>query len=191
MKKLLLILALLAYVAISCDDKPTNLTDDGTNTENPTVADKSADTCKLSFITTHIGTPVLMVYKTSSSNVDFESSVNSIFKHFTITLKNGNLDTAIYTNTHSDKFTFPSDTGFIDGAYQVCHFDSIKYGNYLIVLWKFVGGSQWSANYYNVNQTFLYRDITFDSESTDETISFDDVLWKMLTNANPLTFTRF
>lgn len=193
MKKCLLILALLAYAAVSCD-KPETTSVDEPETEAPAAVDTAADTCKMDIITEPgLPAPVVMVYNTSSDNVDFDASINSIFKHFTITLKDGSLASAICHNASlDDRFYFPSDTGFVSGIYQQSHFDSIKYGSYLIVMWDMMdGGLQWGPNCYNPNKTFLYRDIIFDSTYTDAFILIDSELYKILRHAEPLRFTEF
>lgn len=193
MKKLLLIIAAIAYVAVSCEDKPKTLTDtDEPGTEQPGT--NPADTCKISLITKLGGiTPVAMVYRQSSSDVDFEKSINSIFKHFTITLNNGSLDTAIYTNVcDAYNYQFPSDSGLIGSVYQQSHFDSIKQGKYIIVIWQLaMGGYTWGTNHYDSSQTFFYRDIKLDSQHAIEEIFFDRELSKQLRTAPPLTFTKF
>ena len=189
MKKLLLILAAIAYLAISCEDKPNTLT----GGDEPKV-DTSADTCKIAIISEpEVVTPIVMVYNTSSSNIDFEKSINSIFRNFTITLKNGSLDNAVCSNANCyDLHNFPSDSGFIIGAFQKRLFDSVKYGNYTIVMWQRMnGGCEWGKNHYDSLQTFMYHDITFDSQYTAYSLLIDLKLYKALKSSMPLTFTEF
>lgn len=196
MKKLLLILALLAYAAISCD-KPETTSVNEPETEQPAPVDTAADTCSIYIAKEAPGaslpTPVVMVYNTTSENVDFKSSANSIFQHFTITLNDGSLDTAIYTNAVlNPRFAFPSDTGSITGVRAKSLFDSIRYGSYLIVMWDMMnGGTAWGKNHHNPDQTFFYRDITFDSNFTAERIIIDEEFYSMIQNAEKLCFTKF
>lgn len=190
MKKLLLILALLAYAAISCD-KPE------TTNDEPEPRDTSSDTCQI-YIKDENGVAwgsiVAMVYNTSSSNIDFDASVNSIFKHFTITLKDGSLDTAIGSNIYGA--SFPSDTGCIYSENTIdSHIDSLKYGDYVVVVWMLSEGHRWGPYYYNASQSFLYRDITLDSAHTDATITLNRELLDQLTfeivKSEPPHFTEF
>lgn len=197
MKKLLLILALLAYVAVSCDKPETKNVDEPTenNTGNEDKPHTDADTCRLTIHVDDLSTepPVVMIYNTPSEEINFEASVNSIFKHFTITLRDGSLDTAIYHNVSLHKlYSFPSNRGEIDGMYYHRHFDSVKRGKYLIVMWQgSKGGKEWGTSHFNAEQTFLWREITFNTKITAEGIIIDDSLRKYLREAEPLKFTKF
>lgn len=192
MKKLLLILALLTYVAISCE-KPETTNVDEPETEQPAaVGPSAADTCRIEF--EHVDfSGVVMVYKTSSDNVDFEASVNSIFKHYTITLKNGFLDSnAIYTNRALKPYPFPSDTGDLNFTMSVSYADSLKYGSYIVVMWCLLAnGFCWGPNCFDSNQRFLYRDIVFDSTHTVERFTLDHELDMKFYTEEPLLFTEF
>ncbi len=190
MKKLLLILAAIAYIAISCEDKPNTLT----GGDEPEV-DTSADTCS---IYVHRELPynpiVAMIYQTSSENVDFDASVTSIFKHYTITLKDGTYDTAIGHNcTFHHTSTF--DSGYVESVADNTRGGgrSLKYGKYLVVIWNaFPNGiMQWGPDYYDTTQRFLYRNITLDDTHPHASIIFEEKLNYLMKTSTPLHFREF
>lgn len=188
MKRLLLILATIAYIAISCEDKPTTLT----GGDEPEV-DTSADTCKIYFEC--LDAPVAMFYQTSSDSVDFLASTYSIFKHFTITLKDGSLPTAIGHNCIFDRgSTF--DTGNCSSRYYDILIDSLKYGHYIAILWDYAINWQddfsWGQNHENEYLKCLYKDIVLDKfHTTDSIILTQREFSELIKSAPTLTFTEF
>lgn len=205
MKKLLLILALLAYAAISCDKPET--TNDEPKTEqpaNPKPADSSfnpgeptepedsvaynADTCKITVVSSSVAYATF-VYNVSSDDVDFDASIYSIFKHYTITLKDGSTPAWIGTNCLF-KEPYSSDTGYILGLLPVNRVDSLKYGHYIAITWQGLYNHTWGANYYYPELKCLYHDIVLDEQHPSETIEIDNYtdLWK---SAPFLSFTRY
>lgn len=204
MKKLLLILALLTYIAISCGEKPetTNLDEPETEQPGTTPADSStnpgessepedtiaynADTCSITILT--IGMMATFIYDVSSEDVDFDASINSIFKHYTITLKDGSTPAWIGTNC-GFQAPYSSDTGslFSVGCYLL---DSLKYGNYLAITWDGAYNNSWGANHYYPKLQCLYHDIVLDEQHTTETIMIDDFL-PLMRSAPYLSFTKY
>ena len=205
MKKLLLILALLAYVAISCE-KPLSETDEP-NAEQPskpeTPADSSsnpggattpedtiaynADTCKITV--TSMGWWATFIYNVSSEDVDFDASINSIFKHYTITLKDGSTPAWIGTSCGFNN-PYSSDTGTVSFVRNGFILDSLKYGNYIAITWDMVFNNAWGANYYNPEFQCLYHDIVLDEQHPSEIIIVDNFV-HLLESAPFLSFTRY
>lgn len=187
MKKFLLILALLAYAAVSCD-KPETTSVDEPETQAPAAVDTSADTCVIS-IKAYNPPMVVMIYRNQSNNIDFDASVKSIFQHFTITLKDGSYDSAI---SHNCRFEYGStfDSGHIASVGYEKWASRLKYDNYLVVMWNvWFNGAQWGPNYYDTTQRFFYRDIVLDEQHTFESIFFDEACdWD---TSEPLAFTEF
>lgn len=189
MKKFLLILALLAYAAVSCD-KPENISVDEPETEAPAVEDKSADTCSIYFYSVFPIPVICQAYKHSSAEIDFDASVMSMFRHCCLTLKNGDYTIAIGSNIdYSHTATF--DTGTIYGLYNKTIVDSLEYGNYVVVLCDATLGSEWGPNCYNEKQAFVFHEITFSEYHTADTFNYDDILIQFIRDATPLTFTEF
>ena len=186
MKKLLLILALLAYAAVSCE-KPEPTSVDEPETEQPAPVDTAADTCVI--YVTGVGHTIAMLYHTSSSDIDFEASIKSIQRHFTITLKDGSLDTAIYTNVEKGDF-FPSDSGSIVSHRDRFVGENIKYGDYTLVLWHVIGNYSWGSNHTSDNLWCLYHNVTFNQEHTYEHITCD-TLPSSFDSFEQFTFTEF
>lgn len=184
MKKMLLILALLAYVAISCD-KPETLT----GGDEPEV-DTSADTCSIIIDNTSGWPTSAMVFQHPSSEVDFNASVNSMFRHLTITLKDGSLASPVGYNIITE-YGSTFDTGRVNAIRNIFLLDSLKQDTYLVILWKSTKGAEWGPYYHDSTCAYLYRDITFNEKFTTETIYCDRDLYRMLRNAAPLSFTKF
>lgn len=191
MKKLLLILALLAYAAISCDKPETTFVDEP-ETEAPAAVDTAADTCVISFQNGNALTPVVvMLYRNQSNNVDFDASVKSIFQHYTIALKDGSYDSAI---AHNCRFEYGStfDSGHISSVGYTKIASRLKYGDYLVVIWNaWWNGAQWGPNYYDATQRFFYRDIVLDEQHTFESILLDEKFEYLMDSSEPLSFTKF
>lgn len=187
MKKLLLILAAIAYIAISCEDKPNTLT----GGDEPAV-DTSADTCSITFDCDYPA--IIMIYNHPSDEIDMDLSVESILKHFTITLKGDSFATVIGQNCDfSPESTF--DTGVVDHISTELTIDSLKYGKYLVVLWgngsSGMTGTRWGPNCYSEDESLkiLYRDITLDAQHPHaDTIK---EIRQLLRKARPLVFTEF
>ena len=201
MKKLLLILALLAYAAISCE-KPLSETDEP-NTEQPSKpeapADSSsnpgganepedtiaynADTCSIFIDMCGL---IAMVYNVSADDVDFEASINSVFKHFTITLKDGSLPSPIgYNCRFAKQSTF--DSGYTIGFGAETHIDSLARGEYLITLWEF---GSWGPDCYPPEQRFLYREIVLNEQHASDSVREFDIV-SAFAKTPPLVFTNF
>lgn len=171
MKKLLLILALLAYVAISCEDKPNTLTDG----DEPAV-DTSADTCSIYIYAD--GFIPIKIYDLSSDEIDPEASVLSVFRHATITLKDGSYATAIDSNylwDYEHRYsTF--DTGALSHSIKkTLYATNLTTGHYLVTLWfgPHLGGfivPDWGPNVYDPDIRFFYRDITLDTLHPSDSI---------------------
>ena len=204
MKKLLLILALLAYAAISCDKPET--TNDEPKTEQPAnpeqPADSSfnpgepsepedtiafnADTCQIGVITSL--SMATFIYNVSSEDVDFADSINSIFKHYTITLKDGSTPTWIGTNCRFRE-PYSSDTGMISFVGSRI-WDSLPYGHYIAITWDCFANSTWGPNHYDPELQCLYHDIVLDENHPSEIIQLDNFI--DLLRATPfLSFTKY
>ena len=185
MKKLLLILALLTYVAISCE-KPEPTSVNEPETEQPAPVDTAADTCVISIVA-YDPPMVVMIYRNQSNNIDFDASVKSIFQHFTITLKDGSYDSAIANNC-SFEYNSTFDSGRVESVFYKKGVSRLKYGNYIVVMWNvWWNGAQWGPNYYDTTQRFFYRDIVLDEQHTFESILFN----KKIDSSEPLSFTQF
>ena len=206
MKKLLLILALLAYAAISCDKPET--TNDEPKTEQPAnpeqPADSSfnpgepsepenlnADTCSIRIIEPGVQMATF-VYNVSSDEVDFEASINSIFRHFTITLNDGTMPELVGTSCVIFNEQSSFDTGSVIGFANFVTFDSLKSGKYIAITWRGLLNSSWGPNHYNPEFKGLYHDITLDEQHTSELIDFyNDTIGGLLKSAATLSFTKY
>ncbi len=176
MKKLLFLLAAAAYLcaSVSCNDKPNTMT-----TETETNVDESkwqpADTCIINYnVDIHGPALVVKLYKVTSADVDFAASINSVYRHNTIILKNGSYAYAIDSNTEDMYHHLSFDTGFTPMFLVEGLFDSLRYGSYIITCW---GNSKWGANYtpeYWGDSIFFYKDITFGRIHTKETVIVTD-----------------
>ncbi|MDE7149658.1 MAG: hypothetical protein K2O01_04535 [Bacteroidales bacterium] len=167
MKKLLLILALLAYVAISCEDKPNTLT----GGDEPEV-DTSADTCSIYIYAD--GIIPIKIYDLSSDEIDPEASVLSVFRHATLTMKDGSYATAIDSNYRWD-YNSTFDTGSTYRYREFLYTKNLKAGHYLVTLWfgPLRGGfivPDWGPNVYDPQIRFFYRDITLDTLHPSDSI---------------------
>lgn len=178
MKKILLILALLAYAAVSCDKPET------TSVDEPETIDTSADTCKIYIYTRDL---VAMLYNVSVDDVNFDFSILSVFKHFTITLNDGSLPTPIIKNCAFYRGSTVDSGSVMYHGFEVL-IDSLKYGKYIIALWD---GLTWGPNFYNQNQKFLYREIVLDEQKAFDSVFYGiGKLDSILNSIAPLSFQK-
>ncbi len=207
MKKLLLILAAIAYIAISCEDKPNTLTggdepeteqpgtnpaDSSSNPEQPSEPEDTiaynADTGKITVI--DAAGWATFIYNVSSDDVDFDASINSIFKHYTITLKDGSTPQWIGTNCYFQE-PYSQDTGSIMGIQSGIIIDSLKNGNYFAITWSFWTNSSWGPNYHNPEFKGIYHDIVLTDQHNSEMIEITDSIMAAWDSANNLSFVKY
>ena len=177
MKKLLLLLFAAAYLCVSCY-KDNTIEDKGNCTLKITKNSKS-----FSSIT------AIKIYNTSSDNMDFDKSINALFKHGTIMLKNGSYAQAIDSNYTWEEGYYPSWEGAtFNQPYTNIIADSLPYGSYLAIMWEEIG---FGSGYSTVTQPltrFMYRDIVFHKNHTFDSVYYD--FNKIRDSVPPCKFTE-
>ena len=174
MKKLLLLLFAAAYLCVSCDKE-----DRGNCTLKITKNGKWDS-----------GITAIKIYKTSADNMDFDKSINSLFRHGSIILKDGTYPQAIDSNYTWEQDYYPSWEGatFSQPFNHNMATTNLPYGSYIVIMWEATCFGRGMSATSLPTVRFMYRDIVFHTGHTFDSAYYD--FNKMRDTIPPCKFTK-